>query len=768
MLCIGSEISFSNNYHQRKVSIIGLMAPFTQRIPVKLAVELKQMKSILLKRNTLFVTIALALSANIQAQQNNADEMETRTLEEVIITAQKREQSLQEVPVTVSAFSGDFVEQAGVKDIRDIAGLTPNMSIKTRSETETTVFMRGIGSLAPGIGADPAVGIFIDGMTASRGTNATAAFFDVERVEVVKGPQGTLFGRNASAGAIAIITNKAELDNNYGHVMLGVGDYGQFRGQFVGNFSAGENWAFRLGGNYNTRDGLYENTFTGKDLLDQNTTNLRLAATGVVSDNWSMDFMVEAVNAKSNDAIVNDADVFLPKISQNEAPRKQELDSTRFIWTNKWSLGDDLDLTSITGYYDHEAWVTPVDADEIDFPVATFIEPQTNTTWSQELRLNGSTERMDWFIGASYLSEKLGFDTDLYYEEGIVLDLLAGLGELCLDPELPECAYQSETPFGENDVTSTAIYGDMTFALSDTVGLTVGARYTKDKKDMFYDNPATDGILGVLDAQIFGPITNGHVYAKDSWSSFDPRLALDWDFSESTTMFVNIASGYKSGGLNRQVNTFLPEQQILNSFDEETVMSYEVGTKSKFMNGKASLNVSAFYNDYKDFQLETLVNLVPEVFNIGDVKSSGIEIEGQVMATDNLLLAGTYAYLDSKMKDTLDPGIEGNRTPNSPKHSASAQAHYFIGTDSGEWKLSATWMYSDNFWFDVFNTLEQQSYNLFNLRAGYEADSGKWGIAGFIDNATDEEYYLERFIFLDVANKRAAGRMYRAELTYRF
>ena len=730
------------------------------------------MKSIIFNRNTLCTMIAFALSSNIYAQQNDTGEAEARVLEEVIITAQKREQTLQEVPVTVSAFSGDFIADNGVKDIRDIAGLTPNLSIKTRSETETTVFMRGIGSLAPGIGADPAVGIFIDGMTASRGTNATAAFFDIERVEVVKGPQGTLFGRNASAGAIAIITNKAELDNNYGHVMLGVGDQGQFRGQFVGNLSAGENWAFRIGGNYLTRDGLYDNTFTGQDLLDQNTSNLRLAATGIVSDNWSMDFMIEAVNAKSNDAILTDADVFAKTTSQNKAPRKQELKSTRAIWTNKWNLGEDLELTSITGYYDNEAWVTPVDADEIDVPVATFIEPQTNTTWSQELRLNGSTERMDWFIGASYLSEDLGFSTDLNYEEGIVLDLLAGLGELCLDPELPECTYQSETPFGENDVTSTAIYGDLTFALTDTIGLTVGARYTKDKKKMFYDNPATDGILGVFDGQIFGPITDGHVYASDTWSSFDPRIALDWDVSDSTTLFMNVASGYKSGGLNRQVNTFLPEEQILNSFDEETVMSYEIGTKSKFLDGRASLNASLFYNDYQDFQLETLANLVPEVFNVGDVRSTGFELEGQIMATDNLQLAATYAYLDSEIKNILegiDPPIpSGNSTPNSPKHSASAQAHYFIDTDSGEWKLSGTWIYSDSFWFDIYNTLEQPSYNLFNLRAGYEAGSEKWGIAGFIDNATDEEYYTERFVFLDFANKRAAGRLYRVEFTYRF
>jgi len=166
------------------------------------------MKSKLIYRNALYITIALALTGNVYAQSDDSREGDVRTLEEVIITAQKREQSLQEVPVTVSAFSGTFIEEAGVQDIRDIAGLTPNLSIKTRSETETTVFMRGIGSLAPGIGADPAVGIFIDGMSASRGTNATAAFFDIERVEVVKGPQGTLFGRNASAGAIAIIRTR--------------------------------------------------------------------------------------------------------------------------------------------------------------------------------------------------------------------------------------------------------------------------------------------------------------------------------------------------------------------------------------------------------------------------------------------------------------------------------------------------------------------------------------------------------------------------------
>jgi iron complex outermembrane receptor protein len=743
------------------------MAPFTQRIPKKLALELLQMKSILLKRNTLFITIALALSANINAQQNDTGGEEVRTLEEVIITAQKREQSLQEVPLTVTAFGGDFVTENGVQDIRDIAGLTPNVSIKARGETEASVFIRGIGSQAPGIGADPAVGIFIDGMVASRGTNATAAFFDVERIEIVKGPQGTLFGRNASAGAISIITNKPELDDNYGSLMLGIGDEGQYRGQFIGNMAFNDRFAMRIGANYAKRDGLYYNELTDQELLNQNSTNVRLSALALITDSWEMTFLVEGIDASNNDAVVADPDSFAEIVRLNRAPAKQSLESTRVIWTNKWDMGESMELTSITGYYDHDVNVTPFDVDETEWPIMTFEEPQTNKTLSQELRLNGSMDRADWFIGASYLKEDLSFVNDLRYEEGIVLDLLAGAGFLCDDPELPECTYQSETPFGENETKSYAIYGDFTYHLNDRWSLTAGARYTKDKKDFLYNNPPTDGILGVIDGQVFGPVTAGTLYANDSWSSFDPRLAIDFLATENTTIFVNVAKGYKSGGLNRQVLDFLPDPQSIDSFDEEKVIAYEFGTKSKLLDGRATLNFSAFYNDYENYQLETFENLLPIVRNVGDIRSRGIELEGHVLVTDNFELAGTYAYLDSEVDASILP-IVGNNTPQSPKHSGSVQAHYYIPSSSGEWKLSGIWAFSDSFWFDIENTLAQPSYNKLDLRVGYTANSGRWSIAAFADNVTDEEYFAERYFLLDNANRRAPGRLMRIEATLYF
>jgi iron complex outermembrane receptor protein len=709
----------------------------------------------------------LVLGAPVYAQDDGEEEA-GRMLEEVIVTAQKREQSLQEVPLTVTAFSGDFVTENGIQDIRGIQGLTPNLSIKSRGETETSVFIRGIGSQAPGIGADPAVGIFIDGMVASRGTNATAAFFDVERIEVVKGPQGTLFGRNASAGAISIITNKPDLDESYGSVMGGIGDNGQIRGQFIGNLAASERWGLRVGVNYDKRDGLYYNELTDQELLNRKSTNYRLSALGLITDTWEMTFLVEGVDFKNNDVMVTDADSFVKTVRQNQAPDQQTLKSTRFIWTNKWDFGETMQLTSITGYYDHDVNVTPVDADETEYPIVTFIEPQTNKTFSQELRLNGSADNVDWFVGASYLKEDLGFSTDLNYEEGIVLDLLLDAAFLCEDPDLPECTYRSEIPSGKNTTKSNAIYGDFTWHLSDRWSLTAGARYTKDKKDMSYYNPPTDGILGVFGEGLTGIFTPVPVYANDSWSSFDPRIALDFAVTENTTLFGNIAKGYKSGGINRTVLQYPPEEQVLDPFDKEKVTAYEVGTKSVLLDGRATLNFSAFYNDYKDYQLETLINLLPQVQNIGNIKSKGIELEGRMMVTENLELAGTYAYLDAKVKSSLDPALVGNETPQSPKHSASAQAHYYIPISAGEFKLSGILAYSDSFWFDIDNTLEQPSYTKIDLRVGYTPKSGRWGIAAFADNVTDEEYYIERFVFLDVANRRAPGRLWRVEATVYF
>jgi iron complex outermembrane receptor protein len=702
--------------------------------------------------------LALAVSQAIHAQEQ---------LQEIVITAQKREQSLQDVPLSVSAFDETFIEQASIKDIRDVGGLTPGLSIKSRGDTEASVFIRGIGSQAPGIGADPAVGIFVDGVSVSRGTNATAAFFDIERVEVVKGPQGTLFGRNASAGAISIITKRPDLTENSLYVMAGAGDEGQVRYQAIGNWAVSDRFGLRLGVNHDERDGLYKNSVTGEELLDKDNTNIRLGAYFLPTDNWQSYLTVERFELENFDTIVNDDDAFKKEVAQNARPGKQTLEYTRAAWDNKWDIGS-LTLSSLTGFYTHDVRVTPVDADMLDVPLMTFVEPQTNDSFSQEFRLSGATAAIDWFVGASYSREKLEFTTDLNYDEEILVSLLLPEETICQD-EPGICQVVSETPSGKNTTDSYAVFGDATWQMSDAFALTAGFRYTRDEKDMTYDSPATQGLLGLIDGQIFGPITDGPVSRKDEWSSFDPRVALDWYVADDVSLYLSVARGYKSGGINRQVNDFLPNEQVLNAFDKEVNTAYEAGLKSRFWAGRAQLNAAVFFNDYKDFQLETQANLVPEVFNVGDIETKGLEVEGRFLLTDSLEVGLNVGLLDTEVtRSVFDSSLVGNETPQAPKTSGSLFFGYYLPVGTGELNFSGNWQYSSRYWFDIFNTLEQPSYNVVNLRLGYQAAQQRWGIAVVGENVTDEAYYTERFFFLDNSNRRAPGALWRVELSAKF
>lgn len=731
------------------------------------------------KRNLL--SYSLATISALAALPANA----AATLEEVIVTAQKREQGLQDVPIAVSAFNGEMVTEAGVKDVRDLAGLTPGLSIKSRGETEGAIFIRGIGSAAPGIGADPAVGVYIDGLYAARGTNATAAFFDVERVEVVKGPQGTLFGRNSSAGAISIITKKPDLEENSGSIMIGVGDEGQFKYELIGNLAISDNLGFRLGVKHDERDGLYENSTNGHELNDRDHTNVRASLLYDV-DGYQSHFSVEYVDMSNSAAFVSAAQAFDDKIALNDTPDDQMLESWRVNWTNTWDLNDNMTLTSITGYYTHDVNVTPVDADLVDLFVASFEEPQGADFFSQEIRLNGSTDNIDWFVGASYSNEQLDFVNDLRYDEAIVADLfgLNGLdvanGNACdgsanfdLDGDsvgdtglltgLPTCPVTSETPSGDGETDSYAVYTDITWHATDTVDVTFGVRYTQDSKEIIYNNPATTGLLGALDFQIFGPITPGKLKADDDWSSVDPRLAINWNITDTTSLYVNVAKGYKSGGLNRQLD---PVSGTILPFDEESNLAYEVGVKTKFWDSRAMINAAIFQNNYEDFQLEELLNLVPQVDNVGDVDVTGLDLDFRVLVTDNLEIWGSFGYLDTEV-DASGSSRDGNDTPQAPETSGSIAAKYIVPMENGELQLSITWQYSDSFYFDLANTLEQDSYDQWNARIAWNNDS--WGIALVGENLGDEEYLAEQFEFLDPQTSiRAPGRYVRAEVSFNF
>lgn len=716
------------------------------------------------------------LAATCCAAAVSAQEL---AIEEVIVTATKRAESVQDIPLSVNAFSGAQLEEAGVKDIRDIAGQTPGLQIKSRGETEGSVFIRGIGSVAPGIGADPAVGIYIDGLYAARGTNATAAFFDIERVEVVKGPQGTLFGRNASAGAISIITRKPEIDENYGRALAGFGDQGQQKYEFVYNAGLGDNSALRFGVKHDRRDGLYNNSVTGKELNGRESTNARLSYLYDAGGAYSSHFSVEFVDFSNNAGFVTPDQAFNDTVALNDVPEKQSLESVRVNWTNNWDLSDALTLTSITGYYSHDVNVTPVDADLIDVFVASFTEPQDAKYFSQEFRLNGGNDALDWFVGASYAKEELGFTSILSYDEFIVADLF-GLNGLDLDNgdicdgsadfgdgngvvAIPVCLSPvSEKPNGDGETDSFAIYGDLTWHMSDEFDLVAGLRYTRDEKKLTYANPATAGMLGGLGSGVFGPFTAA-VSSDTDFTSTDPRVALNWKPTDEIMLYASAAKGYKSGGLNRQ---FDPDVGDIVPFAKEENTAYELGIKSSMWGGRGQINAAIFMNEYTDFQLEDLRDLVPQVRNIGDVDVTGAEADFRFLLSESFELFGSLSVLDTKVKNSVDASLEGNKAPMAAETSGSIGGKYTVPMGAGDFDAQAIYTYSDKFFFDIQNTLEQPSYSTFDARVAWSNDT--WGVALLGENLGDEEYLAEAFNFLDVTSIRAWGRLYRLELSLNF
>jgi len=718
----------------------------------------------------------LAFSAIVLAGSTLAQEL---AIEEITVTATKRPESMQDIPIAVSAFTGDAIEEAGVKDIRDIAGQTPGLSIKSRGDTEASVFIRGIGSQAPGIGADPAVGIYIDGLYAARGTNATAAFFDVERIEVVKGPQGTLFGRNASAGAISIITRKPEIGENYGSALVGFGDEGQQKYEFIYNASLSDSFALRVGAKHDRRDGLYYNAATSTELNGRENTNARIALLYDNDSAYSMNLSYDYVDSTSTAAFVGPGSEFSDEVRMDDAPADQTLESSRINWTNYFDFSNSLTLTSITGYYDHDVNVTPVDADLVEFFVASFEEPQTATMFSQEFRLNGSSDTLDWFVGASYINEDLSFVNDLAYDEFVVADLF-GLNDLDADGDIcngsldfgdgngafpiPVCLNPAnETPSGDGNTESVAVYGDFTWHLSDSWDLTGGVRYTNDDKTMAYDNPPTGGMLSGLDGQIFGPITPGVENADASFSSTDPRVALNFHVTDGTMLYVSGAKGYKSGGLNRQYD---PVELAILPFDKEENTAFELGIKSMLWGGRGQINAAVFKNDYTDYQLEELINLVPQVNNVGDAEVTGLDLDFRFLLSESFELWGSFALLDAEMTKAVDPAREGNTMPQAPETSGSLSGKWSVPAGSGDFDLSATWMYSDSFFFDLANDFEQPSYSTISARVAWANE--KWGVALLGDNLTDEEFLAEQFMFLDVSSIRAPGRLLRLEAHLNF
>ena len=743
------------------------------------------------KNNKLALAVfAAAASSTVYAQGPQ--------IEEVLVTAQKREQTLQDVPVAVSAYSGDFMKKANIDDVRGLVDFTPGFSGRTEDSFTDALAMRGIVTNDFGIGGDPSVAVFQDGVWAGRTGGVQMSFFDIARAEVVKGPQGTLFGRNAIAGAVEIVTNKPT-DAFEANVDVTIAQYNELETTFTVNQPLTDNLYFRGSLYKKSNDGYLENMQGGDDLGFHDNTAARLAL------RYETD-VIDAVLTYHQEERDQDPSVYwdpaagLPQDKVNidlkggegfDRSDIQQVDLNLTI-----NISDELSLTSITAHktYDFEYLEDYDGGPEL---VNNYYQKNDVTYTSQELRLNFAGENVSWFVGASAYKEDIDGYFTFDYDEDALCRAVAITDAGDFDPSLGPVT-GCDTPgfedyWGEDldpaDIMSFkqeesdvdvynrgwAVFGDMTYSFTEALDLTVGARYTVDKKEIF--NEVYDSGGALYNNFNYEFMTTGVLYNEDEWSDFTPRVAVNYQMNEEIALYANASKGYKSGGfasfgfeqfgidLDGDDYVLSPGEGQPLAFAPETVNSYEVGMKTRFFDNAMQFNVAAFMYNYSDLQLAYFDEGSTLVSNVGEAEGQGLEMDLRFLPSENWDIFLSAAYLNTEITDAEDMialgacgDCEGKALPFAPEFTAAALVSYLIPVSEGEFFITGEAIHQGEMFGGPDNIQEVavDAWTELGLRLGYEGNSG-WNATLFVDNLTNEQYFERGWENADANNEYGYG-----------
>ncbi|GLP96859.1 TonB-dependent receptor [Paraferrimonas sedimenticola] len=750
------------------------------------------------------VAAALSLGASPVAFADEAEE--TKGIEVIEVTAQKRAQSIQEVPIAISAFSNDDIVKLGANNINDLGPATPGMESNNLSVTQPRYTIRGIRTADFGIGSDPAVAVYVDGVYTGRSGSAQLNFNDIERVEILKGPQGTLFGRNAVAGAIHVITKKPMTADNEGNFKVTLGNYNRTKGEGMFNFGISETVGLRLSALIDKSDGYVDRAGGGDALGKEDTRSVRGALLWTPSAATEVIFRAEfdkvdryGTIIASRNAAIAPADPFGPVATDADGNEMRDLFGTSLEVNHEM---ESMTFTSITSYRQFDANNLQDDDGSADprFYFATD-NREDNKVFSQEFRLTSNTDgKLDWVTGVNFSHEKAKqqhdviltgatVDTFILHDSGIPGEMIpnipAGAGWMGLvgselGPALPvisealgyadpnlllmEIAALNygkpwlEQTFDEGTFTSAAIFGDLIYSVTDRLDLTFGARYTYDKKDFQiwsqYQNEITFtpgmnaiGIPNVPFGLAFFDQFNGEKQS-DSWSKLTPRAVVNFKATDDAMLYASIAQGFKAGGFNS-----LGQDP---AFEPETVWNYEAGWKTSWLDNDIRFNGSVFFWDYKDlqtFKLSGPSGAVP-TYNVrnADAEGKGFELEFNWAVTQNFNLLANYGYVDTKYtRYDLFPGegpeddITGLPLSSMPKNKVYAAADYNLPLgETGDlaFRFDYSWV-DDRVDSSGAGPADRiKAYSISNARITYMPYSGDWQLAAYANNVFDEKYLI--------------------------
>ena len=746
------------------------------------------MKSSQIVRKTL-------MSAVVTAATLGAGQLSAAQIEEIIVTTQKRQQSLQDVPLSVSAFTGSFMEKAQISDAKALALLTPGVSGDTDDSFLDSMNVRGISTNDFGVGAEPSIGVYQDGIYLGRTGGALTSFFDLDMVEVVKGPQGTLFGRNASAGAIAVTTAKPT-DEQSGSIDLGLGEdgYAEFTG--VMNMPINDNLSSRMAIYHQQKDGWVTNINDGKKAGAIENTAARFTL-AYESDNVSGTLMLEYEDREGPPTLYQAFDPDETGISfySTDAARNEfssdvnsdELIDEGEVWgatlNVEVDLGDDYSLTSITGIRGHNYYYKE-DFDGEDRFIFNYNQIQDQKYFSQEFRLNKDTDAVSWFVGASMYEEEIQTRFNQTFDEDVMCQSLAVAYSVDYDGdpdyvegEVTDCS--SYYFYNEDDPSYTApgvgtrndsvdidaeydgwgVYGDTTFHVSEKLDVSVGARYTEDNRDFGQKFGGEDRNYFFYSFPFF---SSDFLRGSDSWTNTSMRTAVSYQLSDEVSTYINYSTGYKAGGFNTffvlfpdsvDVDSLDGEDAVElggspESFEKEEVTNVELGLKGQFWNGQMQLNASIYQYQFDGMQSGYYVGSRYSVANVGDAEGNGVELDMRLLPGDNLDIYLSLSWADTELTKPAEGFCEpadclGAQIPGTVEFSAAMVATYTVPMKNGD--LAVTWEtfhQDESVGFGQFdlNPLMADGFTTSNLRIGYDS-AEDWSVTLWVNNITDEFHY---------------------------
>ena len=699
------------------------------------------------------VLLSAAVGAAVaQAQDNKNGANYDLLLEEVQVTAQRREQSLQDVPISISAFNGDKLDDLGINNLDDLVAISPGLSTGG-GRGNSSFFLRGVGTRTSDPGDTASVATYIDGVYMVSPLNGSFAFPNIDRIEVIKGPQGTLFGQSATGGLIHVITKEPSFDPA-GSVLVRYGNYDtlDFRGYISGGLTdslAGDLSAYV----YDQAEGFGTNTVNGNDVNHRREWQLRGKLLWEASDDTSFTLTATYGESENDFGIRKIAPGTVGILGTVAEPGRYDIqhgnedDQDRENYGTslriKHSFGD-VELVSTTAY-NFTSVERLFDQDGTPIPFVDAFLREESESWQQELLLNGSSERLNWTAGATYFYDESGA-----YPVTIVPPPLQGSGQ-----RIERTSYQ--------DLESLAVFGQLTYSLLDELRLTLGFRNTWDERELnFLDQIVlADGVDPRVSPANSVAATLREGSADESWSEPTYRIALDYDLNDDTLLYGSFSRGYKTGAFTA-IN-IAPAGEAPSIVDPEILDALELGFKWTSSSNRLRINGSAFYYEYDDMHLLRVFTGGAEPYNAAAAEMTGLELDTSWVATKNLTFTAAISILDSEFTDFPDadvyidnpafPGpppagltpralvtrdLKGSTTLNAPEFTASLGATYSHAISVGTIDASALFYYNDGFNASVGGEIVQDSFHNLNLRAGLNSDSG-WGISAYVNNATDEE-----------------------------